>query len=114
MFDESNDFLNWYSAKFVQMGRFNAWFRKFAAFLYNPEPFQIFWLFSSRFLFLCVCGGGGGGGGDTAEWFIVQIFFILPKCFAYENSRRLIGWKFLQTHSTINGDLREQRSFSGV
>ena len=55
--------------------------------------------------FLCVCGGGG----DTAEWFIVQIFFILPKCFAYENSRR-----FLQTHSTINGDLREQRSFSGV
>ena len=67
-------------------------------------------IFLKVLIFFCVCVWGG----DSAEWFIVQIFFILPKCFAYENSRRLIGWKFLQTHSTINGDLREQRSFSGV
>ena len=29
----------------------------------------------SYFFCLCVCVWGGGGGGDSAEWFIVQIFF---------------------------------------
>ena len=48
--------------------------------------FRFFDYFPQGSYFLCVCGGG-----NSAEWFIVQIFFILPKCFAYENSRRLIG-----------------------